>query len=94
MNQSIVLTIKQSLKERRENYTRWREFIKKGEKSHRGGSVRVYGTAAAGKLTRIGARIMLHSGLEERVTAYVHGDYYERSIRGKVSRNGSIGRNG
>ncbi len=41
------------------------------------------------ELTRIGARMMLQSGLEEEVTAYLQRDYYERSTKAKGSRSGS-----
>jgi transposase-like protein len=44
------------------------------------------------ELTRIGARMMLQSALEEEVTAYLHRDYYERITGAKGSRNGSTGR--
>ena len=41
------------------------------------------------ELTRIGARMMLQSALEEEVTAYLQRDYYERSAEAKGSRSGS-----
>ena len=41
------------------------------------------------ELTRIGARMMLQSALEEEVTAYLQRDYYERSSGAKGSRSGS-----
>lgn len=42
-----------------------------------------------GELTRIGARMMLQSALEEEVTAYLQRDYYERTSEAKGSRSGS-----
>ncbi len=45
------------------------------------------------ELTKIGARMMLQSALEEEVTVYLERDYYERSIVAKGSRNGSKPRN-
>ena len=41
------------------------------------------------ELTRIGARMMLQSTLEEEVRAYLQRDYYERSSGAKGSRSGS-----
>jgi len=41
------------------------------------------------ELTRIGARMMLQSAMEEEVTAYLQRDYYERNAGAKGSRNGS-----
>ena len=41
------------------------------------------------ELTRIGARMMLQSGLEEEVTAYLQRDYYARNAEAKGSRSGS-----
>ena len=41
------------------------------------------------ELTRIGARMMLQSAMEEEVTAYLQRDYYERNTGAKGSRNGS-----
>lgn len=41
------------------------------------------------ELTRIGARMMLQSALEEEVTAYLQRDYYERIATARGSRSGS-----
>jgi putative transposase len=41
------------------------------------------------ELTKIGARMMLQSALEEEVTAYLQRDYYERNAEAKGSRSGS-----
>jgi len=41
------------------------------------------------ELTRIGARMMLQSAMEEEVTAYLQRDYYERNAGANGSRNGS-----
>ena len=41
------------------------------------------------ELTRIGARMMLQSAMEEEVTAYLQRDYYERNTKAKGSRSGS-----
>ena len=41
------------------------------------------------ELTRIGARMMLQSALEEEITAHLERDYYERTSSAKGSRNGS-----
>lgn len=41
------------------------------------------------EITRIGARMMLQSALEEEVTAYLQRDYYERIAGAKGSRNGA-----
>ena len=41
------------------------------------------------ELTRLGAKMMLQSALEEEVTAYLQRDYYERSADAKGSRSGS-----
>lgn len=40
------------------------------------------------ELTRIGARMMLQSALEEEVTTYLQRDYYERNTDAKGSRSG------
>lgn len=40
------------------------------------------------EVTRIGARLMLQSALEEEVTAFLERDWYERKNAGKGSRNG------
>lgn len=42
-----------------------------------------------GELTKIGARMMLQSALEEEVTAYLQRDYYERTSGARGSRSGS-----
>ena len=42
-----------------------------------------------GELTKIGARMMLQSALEEEVTAYLQRDYYERNANARGSRSGS-----
>jgi hypothetical protein len=39
------------------------------------------------ELTRIGARMMLQSALEEEVTAYLQRDYYERNAEAKAGLN-------
>ncbi len=44
------------------------------------------------ELTRIGARMMLQSALEEEVTAFLARDYYERNEGAKGSRSGSKSR--
>ena len=41
------------------------------------------------ELTRIGARMMLQSAMEEEVTTYLERDLYERTSSAKGSRNGS-----
>jgi len=41
------------------------------------------------ELTKLGARMMLQSALEEEVTAFLERDYYERAIVKKGSRNGT-----
>jgi transposase-like protein len=41
------------------------------------------------ELTRIGAKMMLQSAMEEEVTAYLQRDYYERTAGAKGSRSGS-----
>ncbi len=41
------------------------------------------------ELTRLGAKMMLQSALEEEVTAYLQRDYYERAEDAKGSRSGS-----
>jgi len=41
------------------------------------------------ELTKIGAKMMLQSALEEEVTAYIQRDYYERNSEAKGSRSGS-----
>ena len=41
------------------------------------------------ELTRIGARMMLQSAMEEEVTTYLERDFYERTSSAKGSRNGS-----
>jgi len=41
------------------------------------------------ELTKIGARIMLQSAMEEEVTAYLQRDYYERNAGAQGSRSGS-----
>lgn len=44
------------------------------------------------ELTRIGARMMLQSAMEEEVTTYLERDFYERTSSAKGSRNGSKSR--
>lgn len=44
------------------------------------------------ELTRIGARMMLQTALEEEVTAFLNRDYYERNAKAKGSRSGSKAR--
>ncbi len=41
------------------------------------------------ELTKIGARMMLQSALEEEVTAYLQRDYYERNAEARGSRSGA-----
>jgi putative transposase len=41
------------------------------------------------ELTRIGARMMLQSAMEEEVTVYLQRDYYERNASARGSRSGS-----
>jgi putative transposase len=41
------------------------------------------------ELTRIGAKMMLQSAMEEEVTTYLERDFYERTSSAKGSRNGS-----
>lgn len=41
------------------------------------------------ELTRIGARMMLQTAIEEELTAFLGRDYYERTTDSKGSRNGS-----
>ncbi len=41
------------------------------------------------ELTRIGARMMLQSAMEEEVTTYLERDFYERTSSAKGRRNGS-----
>jgi len=41
------------------------------------------------ELTRIGARMMLQSAMEEEVTTYPERDFYERTSSAKGRRNGS-----
>lgn len=41
------------------------------------------------ELTKIGARMMLQSALEEEVTGYLQRDFYERNAEAKGSRSGS-----
>lgn len=45
--------------------------------------------ASLSEITRLGARMMLQSALEEEVTAYLERDYYERVGDKKGKRNGS-----
>jgi len=42
------------------------------------------------ELTKIGARMMLQSAMEEEVTAYLQRDYYERNAEAKGSRSGRV----
>ncbi len=44
------------------------------------------------ELTRIGARMMLQTALEEEVAAFLNRDYYERNAEAKGSRSGSKAR--
>jgi len=41
------------------------------------------------ELTKVGARMMLQSALEEEVTAFLHRDYYERVEEARGRRNGT-----
>jgi len=85
MNQGIILNSKQSLKERKENYTMKKSLSKKAKKVIEEGVQEFMELPPLAELTRIGARMMLQSALEEEVTAYLHRDYYERITGPKES---------
>lgn len=66
-----------------------RSLTKKAKKVIEEGVEELMQLPPLAELTRIGARMMLQSGLEEEVTAYLQRDYYERNADAKGSRSGS-----
>lgn len=90
MNQGIILIGKNNLSRReRRIIPMKRSLTKKAKKVIEEGVEELMQLPPLAELTRIGARMMLQSGLEEEVTAYLQRDYYERNADAKGSRSGS-----
>src|ERR1039458_7179957 len=90
MKQGIILKGKNSLSRRERRIIPMKKILaKKARKVIEDGVQEIMEMPPLSELTRIGARMMLQSGLEEEVTAYLQRDYYERSTRAKGSRSGS-----
>ena len=66
-----------------------KSLSKKARKVIEDGVQEFMGLPPLTELTKIGARMMLQSALEEEVTGYLHRDYYERNAEAKGSRSGS-----
>jgi putative transposase len=66
-----------------------KSLTKKAQKVIEGGVKEMLGLPPLMELTRIGARMMLQSAMEEEVTTYLERDFYERTPSAKGSRNGS-----
>lgn len=66
-----------------------KSLSKKARKVIEDGVQEFMGLPPLTELTKIGARMMLQSALEEEVTGYLQRDYYERNAEAKGSRSGS-----
>lgn len=66
-----------------------KSLSKKARKVIEDGVQEFMGLPPLTELTKIGARMMLQSALEEEVTGYLQRDFYERNAEAKGSRSGS-----
>jgi len=90
MKQGIILIGLDNLSKRERRIIPMKKILaKKARKVIEDGVQEFMEMPSLSELTRIGARMMLQSGLEEEVTAYLQRDYYERSTKAKGSRSGS-----
>src|SRR3989337_1755549 len=90
MNQGIILNGKNSLSRRERRIIPMKKSLsKKAKKVIEAGVEEFMTLPSLTELTKIGARMMLQSALEEEVTAYLQRDFYERSAEPKGSRSGS-----
>ena len=90
MNQGIILNGLNSLSRRERRIIPMRKSLsKKARKVIEDGVQEVKGLPPLTELTKIGARMMLQSALEEEVTGYLQRDIYERNVEAKGSRSGS-----
>jgi putative transposase len=90
MNQGIILIGIDNLSKRERRIIPMKKILsKKAKKVMEDGVQEFLEMPPLSELTRIGARMMLQSGLEEEVTAYLQRDYYARNAEAKGSRSGS-----
>jgi transposase-like protein len=90
MNQGIILNGLNSLSMRERRIIPMKKSLsKKARKVIEDGVQEFIGLPPLMELTKIGARMMLQSALEEEVTGYLQRDYYERSAEANGSRSGS-----
>jgi putative transposase len=90
MNQGIILNGLNSLSRRERRIIPMRKSLsKKARKVIEDGVQEFMCLSSLTELTKIGARMMLQSALEEEVTAHLQRDYYERNTEANGSRSGS-----
>jgi len=90
MNQGIILKGFNRLSRRERRIIPMKKSLsKKARKVIEDGVQEFMGLPPLTELTKIGARMMLQSALEEEVTGYLQRDFYERSAEAKGSRSGS-----
>jgi putative transposase len=90
MNQGIILKGKNNLSRRERRIIPMKKSLsKKTKKVIEENLEEFMAMPPLTELTKIGARMMLQSALEEEVTAYLQRDYYERNVEAKGSRSGS-----
>jgi hypothetical protein len=90
MNQGIILNGKNNLSRRERRIIPMKKILsKKARKVIEDGVQEFMNMPPLTELTKIGARMMLRSALEEEVTAYLQRDYYERNAEAKESRSGT-----
>jgi len=90
MNQGIILNGQNSLSRRERRIIPMKKSLsKKARKVIEEGVQEFMEMPPLTELTKIGARMMLQSAMEEEVTAYLQRDYYERNTEAKGSRSGS-----
>src|SRR3972149_3545326 len=90
MNQGIILNGKNNLSRRERRIIPMKKSLsRKAKKVIEENLEEFMAMPPLTELTRIGARMMLQSALEEEVTAYLQRDYYERNAEAKGSRSGS-----
>jgi transposase-like protein len=90
MNQGIILNGLNSLSKRERRIIPMKKSLsKKARKVIEDGVQEFMGLPPLTELTKIGARMMLQSALEEEVTGYLQRDFYERNAEANGSRSGS-----
>jgi putative transposase len=89
MNQGIILNGKTISKRERRIIPMKKSLSKKTKKVIEENLEEFLTMPPLRELTRIGARMMLQSAMEEEVTTYLERDFYERTSSAKGSRNGS-----